>query len=62
MANKRDLKKELNFITNELYSECLFIQFYEKEVDEQQADALLDTRRVRQPYQPYRRKRKSETG
>ena len=41
MANKRDLKKELNLITNELYSECLFIKFYEKEVDVQQADALL---------------------
>ena len=42
MANKRNLKKELNFITSELYSECLFIKFYEKDIDPEKADALLN--------------------
>lgn len=42
MANKRNLKKELNFITSELYSECLFIKFYEKDIDSEKADALLN--------------------
>ncbi len=42
MANKRNLKKELNFITSELYSECLFIKFYEKNIDLEKADALLN--------------------
>lgn len=41
MANKRNLKKELNFITEELFSECLFIKFYIKDVNTEKADALL---------------------
>ena len=32
MANKRDLKHEINFITNELVNECLFLKEYTQEM------------------------------
>ncbi len=41
MANKRELKKEINFISNELIAECLFNKLYIKNSDPQKIDELL---------------------
>ncbi|WP_455497034.1 hypothetical protein [Coprobacter sp.] len=41
MANKRVLKKEINFISNELIAECLFNKLYMKDNDPQKTDELL---------------------
>lgn len=41
MANKRELKKEINFISNELIAECLFNKLYIKNSDPQKIDELI---------------------
>ena len=41
MANKRTLKKEINYITGELLSECLFHKYLISNVDSDKVDALI---------------------
>lgn len=41
MANKRILKKEINYIAGELLSECLFNKYLIPNVDAEKADALM---------------------
>ncbi len=41
MANKRDLKKEINYVTGELLSECLCNKFLIPGVDAEKVDALM---------------------
>jgi hypothetical protein len=41
MANIRRLKKNLNYLTNELVSECLTYQYFNKDVDNQKVNKIL---------------------
>lgn len=42
MANKRDLKHEINFITNELVNECLFLKEYTQEMPAEKCESLIN--------------------
>lgn len=41
MANKRNLKKSINYIAGELFAECLTYSLYFPGTDKAKADALL---------------------
>lgn len=41
MANKRTLKKEINYIAGELLAECLFNKYYVPGVDADKLDELM---------------------
>lgn len=41
MANKRTLKKEINYIAGELLAECLFNKYYVPGVDTDKLDELV---------------------
>ena len=41
MANKRQLKKEINYITEELISECLYNRYFITDCDAQKNDEIL---------------------
>lgn len=41
MANKRDLKREINYITGELFTECLFNKVYMSTTDNEVTETLL---------------------
>lgn len=41
MANKRNLKKEINYITDELFSECLFNRLYMPGSNKTKCDELM---------------------
>lgn len=41
MANKRNLKKQVNHIASELFAECLFNSLYIPGTDKQKADQLM---------------------
>ena len=41
MANRRDLKKSVNFIAGELFAECLVLAKYVPGVDSAKADELM---------------------
>lgn len=42
MANKRSLKKEINFITEELISECLYNQIFTKGANTEENNKILE--------------------
>ncbi len=42
MANKRDLKHEINFITTELVNECLFLKEYTTEMPAEKCETLIN--------------------
>ena len=41
MANKRNLKKQINHIASELFTECLIQSLYVPGTDKQKADQLM---------------------
>ena len=41
MANKRQLKKEINYITEELISECIYNRYFVTDCDAQKNDEIL---------------------
>ena len=41
MANKRTIKKQINYMAGELFSECLFIKLYMNGTDQKKADELM---------------------
>lgn len=41
MANKRTIKKQINYMAGELFSECLFIKLYMNDTDQKKADELM---------------------
>lgn len=41
MANKRDLKREINFITEELVSQCLFLRDFTPDMSAEKCDNLI---------------------
>lgn len=41
MANKRDLKREINYICSELFAECVATSLYSNNSDEANVDTLL---------------------
>lgn len=41
MANRRDLKKSVNYIVSELFTECMVHALYVPGTDKQKADELL---------------------
>ncbi len=41
MANKRDLKREVNFITEELVSQCLFLRDFTPDMPAEKCDMLI---------------------
>lgn len=41
MANKRNLKRELNYICSELFAECVATSLYSNNSDEANVDTLL---------------------
>jgi hypothetical protein len=41
MANKRDIKKSINYITGDLFIECLIQSLYVPGTDKQKADKLM---------------------
>lgn len=41
MANRRQLKKRINYITGELFCECLVHSLYVPGADKEKADALM---------------------
>ncbi len=43
MANKRDLKREINYICSELFAECVAVSLYATDTDEENVDSLLRT-------------------
>lgn len=42
MANKRKLKKDINFICEGLFAECIAISLYNKEKSQENVDAVLN--------------------
>lgn len=42
MANKRDLKREINFITVELVNECLFMRDCTPDMTDEKCNGLID--------------------
>ena len=43
MANKRTLKKDINYLTYELISEALIYRFYHPEADQKEVNDILGT-------------------
>lgn len=43
MANKRDLKRGINYICSELFAECIATSIYSNNADKANADTLLKT-------------------
>lgn len=43
MANKRDLKRGINYICSELFAECIATSIYSNNPDKANVDALLKT-------------------
>ncbi len=41
MANKRDLKRGINYICSELFAECIATSIYSNNADKANADSLL---------------------
>ena len=41
MANKRDLKRGINYICSELFAECVAASVYNKNSDKDNVDSLL---------------------
>ncbi|MBQ1973567.1 MAG: hypothetical protein II222_04400 [Paraprevotella sp.] len=41
MANKRDLKKSVNFICSELFAECVAVKHYNKELAQADVDPVM---------------------
>ena len=41
MANKRDLKRGINYICSELFAECVAVSVYNKDSDKENVDSLL---------------------
>ena len=43
MANKRSLKREINYICSELFAECVATSLYSNNSDEANVDTLLES-------------------
>lgn len=43
MANKRNLKKNINFICGELFAECVAMSLYDKKKNKEDINAILDS-------------------
>lgn len=41
MANKRDLKRTINYITSELFAECVAASLYNGKPDQSEVDGIL---------------------
>ena len=41
MANKRDLKRTINYITSELFAECVAASLYNGKPDQNEVDGIL---------------------
>lgn len=41
MANKRNLKREINYICSEMFAECVALSLYNAKVEEEDVDSLL---------------------
>lgn len=41
MANKRNLKREINYICSEMFAECVALSLYSARGDGEEADSLL---------------------
>ena len=43
MANKRDLKRTINYITSELFAECVAASLYSGKPDQEDVDGILSS-------------------
>ena len=41
MANRRNLKKNINYISSELLAECITLSLYKKDVKQEDVDSIL---------------------
>jgi DNA-directed RNA polymerase subunit F len=41
MANRRNLKRSINYICSELFAECVAVSLYNGNIDKENADTLL---------------------